>query len=276
MAKYFEGSVMKAKVLIPTGYGLNCEQETAYAYGKLGAEVRKVHINDLLASPGMLGDYNVLALVGGFSDGDHIAAGKVHANRLKFLLKDELREFVDAGKPVIGVCNGFQALVKANMLPDPRFGEGEQTLTLTYNDSSKFEDIWVTLRVNTRSPCIWTEGIEELYLPVRHGEGKISVKDNKVLHQLEAENQIVLFYSDPKTGEPTMEYPQNPNGSLKAIAGVCDSTGRIFGMMPHWEAYWSPYNSPDWMRLKREGNLPQEGPGLQIPRNAIRYVQENL
>ena len=175
---------MKTKVLIPTGYGLNCEGETAYSYNRLGAETRKVHINDLLANPGMLRGYHILALVGGFSDGDHIAAGKVHANRLRFRLEEPLRRFIEDGGLVIGVCNGFQALVKAGILPGSTSGDWEQTITLTYNDSSKFGDRWVSLGVEPNSVCIWTQGIEKMYLPVRHGEGKVSVEDGGVLNQV--------------------------------------------------------------------------------------------
>lgn len=268
---------MKTRVLIPTGYGLNCEKETTYGYARLGAEVREVHINDLLAGPKMLRDYHILALVGGFSDGDHIAAGKVHANRLRFGLEEPLEEFVQDGKLMIGVCNGFQALVKAGILPGFDHGTKEQTVTLTYNDSGKFEDRWVNLGVNQNSNCVFTRGIERLYLPVRHGEGKFIVKNGDVLNKLKSKNQIVLSYVDPKTGKPTQEYPYNQNGSVEAIAGICDRTGRVLGMMPHWEAYWSRYNHPDWPRLKREGDgLPLKGAGLAIPRNAIEYVEENL
>jgi len=276
MAKHFKGVIMKtkAKVLIPTGYGLNCEKETAYSYARLGAETREVHINDLLDNPKMLREYHILALVGGFSDGDHIASGKVHANRLRFKLESSLREFVEDGKLVIGVCNGFQALVKARILPE--LNSKEQSVTLTFNDSGKFEDRWIHLGVNQMSNCIWTQDIERLYLPIRHGEGKFRVKSGEVLEELKSGNQIVLYYSNPETGKPTLEYPHNPNGSVEAIAGICDNTGRVFGMMPHWEAYWSPYNHPNWARLKREGNLPPEGAGLAVARNAIKHVEENL
>jgi phosphoribosylformylglycinamidine synthase len=265
----------EVKVLIPTGYGLNCEGETAYAYSKLGAFAQKMHINDLIANPHVLKDYHILALVGGFSDGDHIASGKVHANRLKYNLGDPLRRFIEDGKLIIGVCNGFQALVKANILPGTVSGEDTQTVTLTYNDSGKFEDRWVHLSVNQKSNCVWTKGIESMYLPVRHGEGKIRVKDATVLKELEQANQIVLYYADPVSGKATMEYPHNPNGSISAIAAMCDYSGRIFGMMPHWEAYLSPYNHPNWTRMMRS-EMPSEGLGLQIPRNAIKYVQETL
>ncbi|MDE1825382.1 MAG: phosphoribosylformylglycinamidine synthase subunit PurQ [Candidatus Micrarchaeota archaeon] len=268
----------KTKVLIPTGYGLNCEREMSYSFGRLGAEVRRIHINDLLASPKTINEYHIIAFVGGFSDGDHVAAGKIQANRIRFGLGEELKEFVRNGKLAIGVCNGFQALVKAGVLPGSNpteHVEQVQSVTLTYNDSGKFRDDWVHLGVNQNSSCVWTRDIKSLYLPIRHGEGKF-VAQNGLLEELESNNQVVLYYINPRTGKPTMEYPDNPNGSIKAIAAICDPSGRVFGIMPHYEANLSPYNNPVWTRLKREGVLPDEGIGMQIPRNALKYVDENL
>ncbi len=266
---------MKPRVLVPVGYGLNCEEETVYIYRLLGAEVDKVHINDLINKPKMLREYHVIDLIGGFVDGDHITAGIIHANRLRYNLEEELQEFIQAGKLIIGVCNGFQTLVKAGLLPGFDGDYKTQRITLIYNDSGKFEDRWVHLSVNKDSNCIWTKGIENIFLPVRHGEGKIRT-DPSVLDELNNSDQIVLFYADPIDGKPTMEYPNNPNGSDMAIAGICDPTGRIFGLMPHREAFWSPYNHPKWHRLKIEGKLPSEGPGIQISRNGIEYVREHL
>ncbi len=269
--------IAKTRVLIPSGYGLNCEEETAFGYRMLGAHADIVHINDILERPRLIEDYHILALIGGFADGDHIASGNVHANRLKYRLGEQIRQFIDDEKLVIGVCNGFQAIVKSGLLPALGNDYRTQTVTLTYNDSVIFEDRWVNLGTNKKSNCVWTEGIDRLYLPIRHGEGKIRVANEEILAKLEARNQIALFYTDPE-GKIAMEsdYPNNPNGSLKSIAGICDSTGRIFGMMPHWEAFSSPYNHPNWTRLKAEGKLPKEGLGLQIARNGIRYVKEKL
>jgi phosphoribosylformylglycinamidine synthase len=267
---------MKPKVLVPIGDGLNCEEETAYVYKLLGAEVDKIHINDLRERPEMVDDYHVIDFIGGFSDGDHIAGAKIHANRLRYSLEKELYQFIQDGKLLIGICNGFQALVKAGILPGFDNDYRTQRMTLTYNNSGKFEDRWVHLSVNGNSNCVWTKGIERLYLPVRHGEGKVRVENQSVLEKMKKNNQIVLFYINPEDGKPTMEYPYNPNGSDEAIAGICDSTGRVFGMMPHREAFWSPYNHPNWTRLKIDGKLPKEGIGVQVSRNAIEYVQENL
>lgn len=267
---------MRPRVLVPVGYGLNCEEETVYIYRLLGAEVDKIHINDLRENPKMIAYYQIIDFIGGFSDGDHIAAGKIHANRFRYSLEEELHEFIQDGKLIIGVCNGFQALIKSGLLPGFDGDYRTQRMTLTYNDSGKFEDRWVHLGVNTDSKCVWATGMEELYLPVRHGEGKVRIRDPSVLEKLEKNGQIVLRYIDPRDKKPTMEYPYNPNGSDWAIAGICDPTGRVFGKMPHREAFWSPHNHPNWTRLKLEGKLPEEGMGIQISRNGVEYALENL
>lgn len=272
------GKAMKPKVLIPSGFGLNCEQETAFGYRSLGATVDIVHINDIIGNQKMIEDYQILAFVGGFSDGDHIASGKIQANRLRYRLEDQLRQFIDDGKLIIGVCNGFQALVKSGFLPalDNDYEIGK--MTLTYNDSGKFEDRWIHLGENKKSKCIFTKGVDRLYLPVRHGEGKVTFSDDGVLKKLEDRGQIALCYINPETGKPAPEsdYPNNPNGSVNGIAGVCDPSGRIFGMMPHWEGFLSPYNHPTWTRLKTEGNLFKQAMGIKIAKNAVEYVKENL
>jgi phosphoribosylformylglycinamidine synthase len=270
---------MRPKILIPVGYGLNCEDETVYTWKAVGAEPTKIHINDLFENPQILSDYHVLDLIGGFSDGDHIAAGKVHANRLRYRLGEHLKKFIEEGKLIIGICNGFQHLVKAGILPGFDGDYSTQRLTLTYNDSGKFEDRWVHLKVNKESRCVFTRELNELYLPVRHGEGKVRIRDQAILERLKEGNQIVLQYIHPETGEVTMVYPYNPNGSDEAIAGICDPTGRVFGMMPHREAFWSPYNHPNWTRLKihrRDKPVIEEGNGVQMFRNAVEYVMENF
>jgi len=276
MEKNFGESMMEPKVLVPVGYGLNCEEETSYLYKLLGAKVDKIHINDLFEKPKVISNYQIIDFIGGFVDGDHVAAGKIHANRLKYRIEEELYQFVHEGKLIIGVCNGFQSLIKSGLLPGFDDDYRTQRMTLTYNDSGKFEGRWVHLVVNRNSKCIWTRGIEELYLPVRHGEGKVRIRDPTVLERLEKDNQIVLFYANPADKKPTMEYPYNPNGSDDAIAGICDPTGRVFGKMPHREAFWSPYNHPNWPRLKVDGKMPKEGGGVQISRNGVEYAREHL
>lgn len=264
------------KVLIPVGYGLNCEEETRYAFKMVGAEVKKIFLKDLIEAPQRLDDYQILAMIGGFSYGDHIAAGKVLANIYKNEIGEMIQRFISDGKLIFGECNGFQTLVKAGILPGLNGNYQKQCTTLTYNDSGIFEDRWVKLKINPKSNCVFTKNIEELYLPVRHGEGKFIVENKSVLEQLKENNQIVLQYTDMETGKPTMKYPQNPNGSIESIAGICDCTGRIFGKMPHATAYLSLYNHPHWTRQKVEKTLPKEGAGVEIFRNAVEYVKNNL
>jgi len=266
---------MQPKILIPMGYGLNCENETAYAFTSVGGKADKVHLSEVFAKPSILEDYQVLAMVGGFSFGDHIAAGKVLANRYRYHLAEQLELFMANGKLIIGICNGFQSMVQYGLLP--RFDDSsEQLVSLAQNDSGVLEDRWVTLAANTDSRCIFTQNLRSLELPVRHGEGKLVVRDKGVLQRLWTQGQVALQYLDPTTGKATMKYPLNPNGSVDSIAGICDSTGRVFGLMPHPEAYNNPYNHPNWLLQRQAKSLPSEGLGLQIFRNAIEYVQRNL
>jgi phosphoribosylformylglycinamidine (FGAM) synthase-like amidotransferase family enzyme len=241
----------------------------------VGAEVSRVFLKDLIENPRILEDYHVLALIGGFSFGDHIAGGKVLANIYKYKLGEDILKFIKDEKLIFAECNGFQALVKAGILPGFDGDYRTQRVTLSYNDSGIFEDRWVQLKVNPKSNCVFTNGIKDLFLPVRHGEGKFTVGDEADLKRLEDRNQIVLQYAD-EDGSPTMKYPENPNGSVDSIAGICDSTGRIFGKMPHASAYLSPYNHPRWTRLKIEGKMPREGGGVQIFRNAVEHVRNTL
>jgi phosphoribosylformylglycinamidine synthase len=275
MEKTTEGFVIKVKVLVPYGYGLNCEEETAYSYELAGASAEKVHLGDLIANPKMLENFQILDFVGGFVDGDHISAAKIDANRLRHKLKSQIQQFIDDGKLIIGVCNGFQKLVKAGILPGLTREYWTVRMTITYNLSGKFEDRWVHLGVNRKSKCVWTKHIEQLYLPVRHGEGRVRIRDQNVLESLRENNQIVVQYIHPQTRLPTTEYPYNPNGSDESIAGICDPTGRIFGMMPHREAFLSPYNHPNWTRMKTEGVMPKPV-GRLISQNAVDYVKEKL
>lgn len=253
---------MKPKALVLTGYGINTDYETQLGLELAGAEAERVHLNDLLADKRRLSRYQILALPGGFSFGDDIAAGKVLANRLELNLLDELLEFIERGNLVIGICNGFQVLVKMGFLPG--LDGHRQLATLTYNDSGRFEDRWVYLRVNRDSKCIFTAGLKTLYFPIRNGEGKF-VAPPQVLERLEAGNQVVLRYVDERGEEAG--YPWNPSGSMGNIAGICDPTGRVFGLMPHPEAFLFRVNHPHWQREA----LPEEGQGLAIFKNAVRY-----
>ncbi|MDP2940689.1 MAG: phosphoribosylformylglycinamidine synthase I [Candidatus Omnitrophota bacterium] len=263
---------MKPKVCVLRTAGTNCDQETAFAFSLAGAESELVHINRLVSGEKTLRDYQILALPGGFSYGDDIASGKIFANELKNKLQDELRQFINEGKLIIGICNGFQILVKAGLLPGNE--SLTQEVTLTMNDSGKFEDRWVYLR-GTRDEgrgmkCVWAKDLPEItYLPVAHGEGKFVTQDKEALRRLRKNSQIVFQYCD-KMGE-SAGYPANPNGSAENIAGICDMTGRILGLMPHPERHIYNAQHPRATSMPRRA----EGDGLQIFRNGVEYIQKS-
>ena len=269
------------RALVIAGNGTNCEGEVANACRLAGAECDIVHITELLAGRRRLDDYHLLNLAGGFLDGDDLGSAKAGANRLQHApvagsggtLADQLQRFIAAGKLVMGVCNGFQLLVKMGLLPALNGNYGRQTVTLTLNDGGRFEDRWCELAVNPDSPCVFTRGFERIYLPVRHGEGKFVPESQEVLAAIEQHHLVALRYCDPITGLPTMDYPANPNGSVGAIAGVCDPSGRLFGLMPHPEAYVHRTHHPRWTRLP---DLPEEGLGLQLYRNAVEFIRQEL
>jgi len=269
----------KVRVIVTAGYGTNCERETAHACREAGAEeVEIVHLSSLIYGEKRLDDFQMLCLPGGFLDGDHLGAAQAGAHRFRYArvkgtnerLMDQVLRFIERGGLIIGICNGFQLLVKLGLLPGFDGHYEERLTSLTYNDSGRFEDRWVHLKVNPKSPCVFTRGLKKMFLPVRHGEGKFVVRDEGVLSRLKAGEQIVCQYVHPETGEPTDAYPYNPNGSLEAIAGICDSTGRIFGLMPHPEAFNHFTNHPRWTRHQ---SLPDEL-GLVLFKNAISYLKE--
>ena len=263
------------KTLVITGFGLNCEKETAAACRLAGSTPELVHLNDLLAGKETLEKYHFLTFIGGFSFGDHLGSGTVFANRVKFNLRDQLQKFVDDGKLVIGICNGFQTLTRLGMVPALNGDYFTQTAALAHNDSGVFRDDWCRLKANPKSPCVFTKGIDMVRLPLRHGEGKF-VAEAQVLAELEERNLVAVRYANAD-GTPATEFPANPNGSINSIAGICDPTGRVFGLMPHPEAFLSPYNAPDWTEVKATtGKLPAEGDGVKFFRNAIDYIAENF
>ena len=271
----------RVKSIVITGNGTNCEMEMAHACRLAGSsEVDIVHISELLYGEKRLDDYHFLNLPGGFLDGDDLGSAKAGANRIihadikggEEKLYAQFVKFINDGKLILGVCNGFQLMIKLGLLPAFDKDYFTQTVTLTFNDSGRFEDRWVCLRINGNSPCVFTRGLEKIYLPVRHGEGKIVTENPAILGKLHADNHIVMQYSDEKYARVTMDYPDNPNGSVDAIAGICDETGRVFGLMPHPEAYLHYTNHPRWTRE----NLPEEGAGLSIFRNAVDFIQKNL
>lgn len=262
------------RVLIITGFGLNCERETAAAFELAGATAEQVHLNDLLAEERSFDEFHILAFIGGFSFGDHLGAGTVFANRVKYNFKEDLERFVGDGKLVIGICNGFQTLTRLGLVPALDGALFEQQCAIAHNDSGVFRDDWVNLKVNPDSPCVFSRGVDTVRLPIRHGEGKF-VAEPETLARIKDENLVVLRYAD-ETGEPTEQFPDNPNGSLDAIAGICDPSGRIFGLMPHPEAFLSPYNAPDWTRKRFEGPLPERGEGFVFFKNAVEFAAETL
>lgn len=271
----------KVKAIVITGYGTNCEVEMAQACRMAGSDVVDiVHTSELLYGCKRLDDYHFLNLPGGFLDGDYLGSAKAAANRFLHArvavtnerLSDQLTRFITDGKLILGVCNGFQLQVKLGLLPALRGQLGTQTVTLTYNDSGRFEDRWVYLKVNPHAPCIFTRGLAGLYLPVRHGEGKFLAQDDETLEAIMAGDLVTLQYSDPTYTEPVMAYPANPNGSVRAIAGICNETGRVFGLMPHPEAYLHYTNHPRWTREP----LPEDGGGLALFRNAIDFIRQEL
>lgn len=273
---------MKAvNVLVLTGYGLNCDNETAYAFEMAGASARRVHINALISGAVSLSDFQILVFGGGFSWGDDHGAGVIQAVRMKTSVGRALFDFVEKGNLVMGICNGFQTLVNLGLLPGFDLSgqhpeKVARSVAVTYNDCGNFRDQWVNMCVNTRSPCVYTRGLTGLELPVRHGEGKFYT-DSETLKRLTDNQQVVLRYALPDGRPADRAFPHNPNGSIDDIAGICDPTGRIFGLMPHPEAYNHWTNHPDWPlvkeKLKRRGEPPLSGltPGLKMLANGVAY-----
>ncbi len=258
------------RVLVLRTAGTNCNEETAYAFSYFGAAVDQVHVNELVAGTKKLLDYQILALPGGFSYGDDIASGRILANELRLKLGGDIKKFIADGKLVIGICNGFQILVKAGILPGLGLNAGQEA-TLFHNDSAKFEARWTHLTV-TGEKSVWTKGIQQqIYLPVAHGEGKFIPRDPKVLETLKANGQIVFHYCAANGAVPL--YPDNPNGSTEHIAGICDTTGRVLGLMPHPERHFLSHQHPFWMRLGKKDKL---GDGAKIFENGINYAKEQL
>ncbi|MDO8535946.1 MAG: phosphoribosylformylglycinamidine synthase I [Candidatus Omnitrophota bacterium] len=265
----------KIKVLVLRTAGTNCDKETAFAFEEAGAATELVHINRLSSGEVELSNYQILAIPGGFSYGDDIASGKILANELKYGIEEDVQKFVRDGKLIIGICNGFQVLVKSGLLPNLSGDFKTIETTLTLNDSAKFEDRWVYLkRVNGRGSmvnCAWTQGVKDIiYLPVAHGEGKFIPKDKRILSRLKNDGLIVFEYVDEKGKKKG--FPYNPNGSVENIAGICDKTGRIFGLMPHPERHISFLQHPRWTRH----NNGRRGDGFAIFKSGIDFAKKHL
>jgi phosphoribosylformylglycinamidine synthase I len=252
----------KVRTLILRAPGTNCDGETTFAFEQAGAAVDSAHINQLVRRDRLIAGYQILVIPGGFTYGDDISGGKILANELKLKLGEDIKRFVERGGLILGICNGFQVLVKAGILPPVADG---QRLTLSGNDSNRFECRWVYLQIEQKSPCIFTRGISAMYLPIAHGEGKITA-EKETLDKL----NVVVRYADAK-GDTKASYPSNPNGSVDNIAGICDATGRIFSLMPHPERFISWTQHPRWTREKPR----QHGDGLGIFLNAVDWVKHS-
>ncbi len=267
----------KVRTLVITGYGTNCEVECAHAAKLSGSDqVTVIHFADLSFGRVLLTDYNFLIFPGGFLDGDDLGAAQAAAQRWRYTktpdgspLLNQLTSFMKSGGVILGICNGFQLLVKLGLLPAIGGAYFERQVSLAHNASARYEDRWCHLAVNNASPCIFTKGLPNLYIPVRHGEGNLVPKDENVLSELKKNNLIALQYAHPETGMPTQEYPYNPNGSTLAIAGLCDPTGRILGLMPHPEAFNHKTNHPGWTRGE------QDVLGIALFENAVNYLRSS-
>jgi phosphoribosylformylglycinamidine synthase len=261
------------RVLIPTGFGLNCEDETEHAFRLLGAQVERAHWTDLFAGvhTKRLGDYHVISMVGGFAYGDHIGGGVVLAARIRAHLLDDLRRFLDQGGLMLGICNGFQTMVRLGILPGSNDGTPSLVATadLGPNDRLGYRDAWIRVAPDPRTRCVWLREVGTLDLPSRHGEGKFLVPDEATLDRLETHGQLALRYIDLH-GNPTEAWPDNPSGSKRGVAGVSDVSGRCFGLMPHPDAFLHPWQHPDWRRHPNPDAIGAQG--LRIFEAGLRSV----
>ena len=249
----------KPKVIILSGYGLNCEEETKFAFETAGGVADIVHINDLIAQPKILAEYQILAFPGGFSYGDDTGSGKAYANKMKNHLTKELEEFLSRDTLMIGICNGFQILTSLGILPG----------ALTYNKNGKYIDRWVDLKAEGKSP--WLSGIKNISLPIAHGEGRYVI-DNKKYKEMKNKKQIAFTYSKGEICK-YQNLEKNPNGAIHDIAGVLGYNGRVLGMMPHPERAMFYHHSPLWQIQKIKGNLKKYGEGILLFKNAINYFK---
>jgi phosphoribosylformylglycinamidine synthase len=252
---------MSVRTLILRAPGANCDEETAFAFERAGAHADRVHLNRWLESPRLVDEYQILCLPGGFTYGDDLGSGRIFANQLRHHLSDSLAAFRDAGKLILGICNGFQILVKSGLLDtDDARGPGA---TLTWNQSGRFLDRWVNLRV-AGNRCVFLKNIDRMFLPIAHAEGQFTGRDEPKLDEFEQNGQLVLRYCQSDSCAPQ---PFNPNGAARDVAGMCDRTGRVFGLMPHPERFIDRMQHPQWTRLPPF----EEGDGLQLFRNAVAY-----
>lgn len=251
---------MQPTTLIIRTAGTNCDRELVHAFETAGAATQTIHLNRLIDEPKLIERFDLIGLPGGFSYGDDIAAGRILANRLRHRLLAPLQEAIGRGTPVIGICNGFQVLVKLGLLPDC---DGRQTVTLADNRNGRFIDRWVRVQAPTDTVCLWTRGLDAFALPVAHGEGRLVCDNAQTLETLQKQGQVALRYAAD----------DNPNGSADDIAGLCDPTGRVLGLMPHPDRCVHPTHYPDWTR-RGETIWTQTPAGLQIIQNAVNHAAE--
>lgn len=278
---------MNVRSLVFTGCGMNCQDEVNAAFTMAGAKSDIHDIRDVLSGKVDMFAYDVVTVVGGFAFGDDLGAGMALADMMQYKMVhtpkgdrpfiELIEEFIKEGKVVLGICNGFQVLVKLGLLPalDERYGE--QQVTLMSNDSNKYEDRWITLKLDPDAPCVATKGLTYLTMPVRHGEGKFVVRDKSVKKQLHKQHLAFAQYADSQ-GNIASSFPDNPNGSSDAIAGITDTTGRVIGMMPHPEANLLFVHHPRWTRKKRElldkgEDIPKHGDGFLFFKNIVSYLE---
>ncbi len=269
-AKELASARASVRVLVMTGLGLNCEAETEAAFRMVGASPERVHLLDLLdgRAERRLADFPVIAFIGGFAYGDHMGSGFVFANKIRWRLYDQLVAFIEGGGHALGVCNGFQTMTRLGMLPGFDGDYRTPRATLAPNDRLGYRDAWVSLGFDAASPCAWTAGVERMDLPARHGEGKLLFASEQLAARAAAEHLVPCRYVSAD-GQPTQDWPANPNGSPDAAAGLCDPSGRLFGLMPHPDAFLHPFQHPRWTRDRALGRVPAEGAGLAIFRNGV-------
>ncbi|MDO8609748.1 MAG: phosphoribosylformylglycinamidine synthase I [bacterium] len=264
--------MIKPKALIFSGYGLNCEEETKFAFEKVGGSAEIVHINDLIDGTKKISDFQILAFPGGFSYGDDTGSGNAYANKLRNHLWKDIEKFVQKDTLVIGICNGFQILVNLGLLPALNNKYGNREVALLHNESARYTVRWVDVQVENNSP--WLKSIKELPLPIAHGEGKFFA-ETKILNELKRKNMIALKYVKGEICN-YQDLKANPNGSIEDIAGITNESGKIFGLMPHPERAMFFTQLPHWTYVKEANKrahkaIPKNGPGLQIFKNAIEY-----
>ena len=265
----------KPNVLILTGHGINCDEETKFAFEKCEAAAEIVHINDLIENSSQLKKYQIMIFTGGFSYGDDTGSGKALANKMKNNLSESLLEFIERDTLVLGICNGFQVMVNLGVVPALEKPFAHIEAALEYSTSNRYQCRWVDLKVDSKSPCIFTQGFDTLHIPVAHGEGNFYANED-ILSIIENEHLAPLKYAKPSGNLAEGEFPYNPNGSVNDIAAICTRSGRVMGMMPHPERGMLFTQRDDWTFLKekyiRENiDIPEESDGIKIFKNAVNY-----